>query len=90
MALLLMSVQFYLSTIITLLGCPIIFVAWFLIAQIISTVYFCYIPFRHPQSVSQPAEDDWFLADQDDLELRVLSYKMDPSSLNGPGDACPV
>ncbi|KAF5595381.1 hypothetical protein FPANT_4662 [Fusarium pseudoanthophilum] len=78
MAFFLLAVQFYLSAIITLLGCPIIFIAWFLIAQIVSTVYFCYIPFRYPKSVSQPAEEEWFLADQDDLELRILSYKMDP------------
>ncbi|KAF5976939.1 hypothetical protein FCOIX_6803 [Fusarium coicis] len=90
MAFLLMAVQFYLSAIITLLGCPSVFIAWFLIAQTVSTVYFCYVPFRYPQSVTPSAEDEWFLADQDGLELRILLYKMDPSSLNGPGDACPV
>ncbi|KAF5691434.1 hypothetical protein FDENT_3405 [Fusarium denticulatum] len=90
MAFLLMAVQFYLSAIITVLVCPIVFIAWFLIAQTVSTVYFCYIPFKYPKSVAPPAEDEWFLADQDDLELRILSYKMGPSSLNGPGDACPV
>ncbi|KAF5722615.1 hypothetical protein FMUND_2677 [Fusarium mundagurra] len=79
MAFLLMAVQFYLSAIITLLGCPIVFIAWFVIAQTVSTVYFCYIPFKYPK-----------VADQDDSELRILSYKMDPSSLNGPGDACLV
>ncbi|KAI1033608.1 hypothetical protein LB504_012729 [Fusarium proliferatum] len=82
LAFLLMTVQVYLSAIITLLGCPIIYFAWFVIAQVVSTVYFCYIPFRYPKSVAPPVEDEWFLADQDDLELRILSYKMDPASLN--------
>ncbi|QGI65933.1 hypothetical protein CEK26_009884 [Fusarium fujikuroi] len=82
LAFLLMMVQVYLSAIITLLGCPIIYIAWFIIAQIVSTVYFCYIPWRYPKSVAPPVEDEWFLADQDDLELRILSYKMDPASLN--------
>ncbi|CVL00192.1 hypothetical protein FPRO06_08344 [Fusarium proliferatum] len=82
LAFLLLVVQVYLSAIITLLGCPIIFIGWFVIAQIVSTVYFCYIPFKYPKSVAPPVEDEWFLADQDDLELRILSYKMDPASLN--------
>ncbi|KAF4494193.1 hypothetical protein FAGAP_9674 [Fusarium agapanthi] len=69
MAFLLMAVQFYLSAIITLLGCPIVFIGWFLIAQ-------------YPKGVAPPAEDD--------LELKNPSYKMDPASSNGPGDACPV
>ncbi|KAF5642001.1 hypothetical protein F25303_6700 [Fusarium sp. NRRL 25303] len=64
LAFLLMIVQVYLSAIITLLGCPIIYFTWY------------------PMSVAPPVEDEWFLADQDDLELRIISYKMDPPSLN--------
>ncbi|KAF5669863.1 hypothetical protein FCIRC_9105 [Fusarium circinatum] len=82
MAFLLLAVQFYLSAIITLLGCPIIFIGWLLIAQLVSTVYFCYIPFKYPKVIVPPAEDD--------LELKNPSYKMDPASSNGPGDACLV
>ncbi|KAF4418639.1 hypothetical protein FACUT_11754 [Fusarium acutatum] len=72
LAFLLMAVQFYLSAIITLLGCPVVFIGWFLIAQIVSTVYFCYIPFKYPKGVAPPVEDEWFLADKDDLELSIL------------------
>ncbi|KAF5537230.1 hypothetical protein FPHYL_12785 [Fusarium phyllophilum] len=90
MAFLLMAVQFYLSAIITLLGCPIIFIAWFLIAQIVSTVYFCYIPFNYPKGVAPPAEDESLPADQDGLKLSILSYNLDSAPLKRPGDACPV
>ncbi|KAI1047513.1 hypothetical protein LB505_012403 [Fusarium chuoi] len=82
LAFLLMAVQVYLSVIIALLGCPIIFIAWFHVAQVVSTVHFYYIPFRYSKSVVPPLEDEWFLADQDDLELMIPPYKMDPASLN--------
>ncbi|EXA40614.1 hypothetical protein NW756_010589 [Fusarium oxysporum] len=83
MAFLLMAVQVYLSVIVTLLDGPKVVIMWFLIAQLVSTVYFCYIPFKYLKGVAPPMEDEWLLADQDDLELKLLSDKMDPSSLNG-------
>ncbi|TVY61761.1 hypothetical protein Focb16_v013568 [Fusarium oxysporum f. sp. cubense] len=83
MAFLLMAVQFYLSVIVTLLDGPKVVILWFLIAQLVSTVYLCYIPFKYLKGVAPPMEDEWLLADQDDLELKLLSDKMDPSSLNG-------
>ncbi|KAG7411789.1 hypothetical protein DER46DRAFT_572750 [Fusarium sp. MPI-SDFR-AT-0072] len=83
MAFLLMAVQVYLSVIITLLDGPKVVIVWLLIAQLVSTVYFCYIPFKYLKSVPPPMEDEWLMADQDDLELKLLSDKMDPTSLNG-------
>ncbi|KAF4954922.1 hypothetical protein FGADI_4922 [Fusarium gaditjirri] len=83
-ALLLMAVQVYLSVIIPFLGGPNVVIVWFLLAQVVCTVYNCYIPLKYLGSVvTPPTEDEKLLADQDDLELKALSEKMDPVYFDG-------
>jgi hypothetical protein len=101
-----MAVQVYISVIPTLLDGPKIVIVLLLLAQLASTAYFCYLPFKYLKGVA-PMEDGRLMADQEELGLKVLSENTDPTSLNeqsraadydtmefvqlsGPGAACPV